>query len=124
MILCCGDALIDMIPTASAAGRPAGAAYLGGGAFDTAVALGRLEVPSALLTGLSTDGFGVMQRPAFDASGVDYRLCVATDRKTTLVFGALSDGLAACSFHDEGSALRMLRAEDVPPLPARASAAS
>jgi fructokinase len=117
MILCCGDALIDMIPTAGAPGRPAWAAYPGGAVFNTALALGRLEVPAGLLTGLSTDGFGAMLRGALEQAGVDCSLSVATDRKTTLAFVTLSDGHATYSFHDEGSALRMLRAAEVPPLP-------
>jgi fructokinase len=117
MILCCGEALIDMIPTARAPGRPAWAAYPGGAVFNTAVALGRLEVPAGLLTGLSTDGFGDMLRAALDVAGADCRLSVTTARKTTLAFVTLSDGHATYSFHDEGSALRMLRAEDIPPLP-------
>ena len=117
MILCCGDALIDMIPAADDDGRPAWAAYPGGAVFNTAVALGRLETPAGLLTGLSSDGFGAMLRAALAAAGVDWGLSVATDRKTTLAFVTLRDGHAAYSFHDEGSALRMLRAEDVPPLP-------
>lgn len=117
MILCCGDALIDMLPVVGAPGHPAWAAYPGGAVFNTAIALGRLEAPAGLLTGLSADGFGAMLRASLEAACVDWRLSVATDRKTTLAFVTLSDGHASYSFHDEGSALRMLRAEDVPPLP-------
>ena len=117
MILCCGDALIDMLPADGSPDHPAWAAYPGGAVFNTAVALGRLEAPAGLLTGLSTDSFGAMLRAALEAAGVDCRLSVATDRKTTLAFVTLSDGNAAYSFHDEASALRMLRNADIPPLP-------
>jgi fructokinase len=118
MILCCGDALIDMIPAAGSPEHPAWAAYPGGAVFNTAIALGRLEAPAGLLTGLSSDGFGALLRGALEAAGVDWRLSARTERKTTLAFVTLSDGQATYSFHDEGSALRMLRADEIPPLPA------
>ncbi len=50
MILCCGEALIDMLPRVSTAGEDAYAPYAGGAIFNTAIALGRLGVPSAFFT--------------------------------------------------------------------------
>jgi fructokinase len=102
MILCCGDALIDMIPTTGASGRPAWAAHPGGAVFNTAVALGRLKASAGLLTGLSTDGFGTMLKTALEIAGVDCALSVSTERKTTPAFVTLSNGQAAHRFHDAG----------------------
>ncbi len=41
MILCCGEALIDMLPSESDARAPAFAAHPGGAVFNTAIALAR-----------------------------------------------------------------------------------
>ena len=45
MILCCGEALIDMLPRQTVAGEASFAPYVGGAVFNTAIALGRLDVP-------------------------------------------------------------------------------
>ena len=46
MILCCGEALIDMLPRTTTQGEPAFAPYVGGAVFNTAIALGRLGAPA------------------------------------------------------------------------------
>jgi len=48
---------------------------------------------------------------------VDTALCPRTDRLTTLALVTLTRGEARYSFYDEGSAGRMLRPEDIAPLP-------
>ena len=55
MILCCGEALIDMLPRTTTLGEDAYAPYAGGAIFNTAIALGRLGVPTGFFTGLSDD---------------------------------------------------------------------
>lgn len=117
MILCCGEALIDMLPSRTAEGRLSFVPYPGGAVFNTAVALGRLGVRAGLLTGLSTDAFGQMLRDALKDDGVNTTFCVLTDRKTSLAFVALDEGQASYSFHDEGSAMRMLGIDEIPALP-------
>jgi len=67
MILCCGEALIDMLPRESTAGEPAFAPYAGGAVFNTAVALGRLRVPVGFFSGLSSDLFGQQLREVLAA---------------------------------------------------------
>lgn len=42
MILCCGEALIDMLPRETTRGENGFAPYAGGAIFNTAIALGRL----------------------------------------------------------------------------------
>lgn len=122
MILCCGEALIDMLPRQTTAGEAAFAPHPGGAVFNTAVALGRLGVPSALLAGVSTDFFGRMLVDALVASGVDATLCIRSARPTTLAFVTLEQGEARYAFHDENTAGRMIRAADLPALPDRVEA--
>ncbi len=117
MILCCGEALIDMLPRESHAGEPAFAPYPGGAVFNTAIALGRLGAPAGFLGGLSRDLFGRMLDDALRAAHVDPSLSPRSDRPTTLAFVTLTGGQAQYAFYDENTALRMLTAEDLPALP-------
>lgn len=117
MILCCGEALIDMLPRESAAGEPAFAPYPGGAVFNTAIALGRLGAATGFLSGLSTDLFGQMLEAALSASKVGTGHAVRSDRPTTLAFVTLTDGQARYAFYDEGTAGRMLTPADMPALP-------
>ena len=116
MIICCGEALIDMLPRQAEGG---GAAFLptpGGAVFNTAIALGRLGAPVGFFTGLSTDLFGTMLQQALAAAGVDFSTAVVRDRPTTLAFVTLEDGQARYAFYDENTAGRMLTAGDLPDL--------
>ena len=122
MIVCAGEALIDMLPRRTEGGEDAFAPYPGGAVFNTAVALGRLGLPTAFLSGLSTDLFGAMLERALAASGVDAALCVRSGRPTTLAFVTLSGGQASYAFYDEGTALRTLAPGDLPSLPEEAAA--
>ena len=74
MIICCGEALIDMLPRESKDGEPAFAPYVGGAVFNTAIALGRLGVPVEFFSGLSSDLFGQQLRDALAASKVGLEL--------------------------------------------------
>ncbi|WP_119388591.1 carbohydrate kinase family protein [Taklimakanibacter lacteus] len=116
-ILCCGEALTDFIPRLTREGAPAFEPKVGGSLFNTAVALGRLDVASAFLGGLSTDFFGDELRKALAASHVDISLSPVTDRYTICAFVKLEEGHARYSFIDEGSACRMLAPADLPSLP-------
>lgn len=116
MILCCGEALIDMIPTPTTAGRDGFVPHAGGAVFNTSIALGRLGVQTGMLTGLSTDMFGQQLSDALRASHVDTSHVIPSDRPTTLAFVHLQDGHATYSFFDENSAGRMLAIEDLPAL--------
>ncbi|WP_153772123.1 carbohydrate kinase [Labrenzia sp. CE80] len=116
MILCCGEALIDMIPEKSASGQTAFVPYPGGAVFNTAIALGRLGVKTGMLTGLSTDLFGAQLEKALAASGVDAEPSIRSDRPTTLAFVQLNEGQATYTFYDENSAGRMLAPSDIPEL--------
>lgn len=114
MILCCGEALIDMIPEATQSGRDGFVPHCGGAVFNTAIALGRLGARTGMLTGLSNDMFGHQLAEALGASRVDTRHVVTSDRPTTLAFVKLVDGHASYTFYDENSAGRMLIPDDMP----------
>lgn len=116
MILCAGEALIDMLPRETAAGEAAFAPYAGGAVFNTAIALGRLGAPAGFFTGLSRDLFGEMLARALAASKVA-SLAHLSDRPTTLAFVTLTDGHAKYAFYDENTAGRMLTPADLPKLP-------
>jgi fructokinase len=117
MILCCGEALIDMIPVTAETGPDTYAPRPGGAVLNTAVALGRLGAPAAMLTGLSTDMFGRRLAAHLAGSHVDTKQVIWSDRATTLAFVELVSGEASYCFYDENSAGRMLTLAEVPPLP-------
>jgi len=117
MILCCGEALIDMLPRRTVEGEEAYAPYVGGAVFNTAIALGRLGVPTGFFSGLSTDLFGQKLSRALEESSVDLSLVRYSSRPTTLAFVHLNNGNASYTFFDENSAGRMLEKSDLPELP-------
>jgi fructokinase len=116
-ILCCGEALIDMLPRTSDRGEAAFAPVNGGAVYNTAIALGRLGARVGFFCGLSRDLFGERLAQGLIASGVDIGLCPRSDRPTTLAFVTLTDGQARYAFYDEGTALRAMTEADLPPLP-------
>ncbi len=118
MILCCGEALIDMLPRTSMEGEPAFAPYAGGAVFNTAIALGRLGAPAGFFSGLSTDMLGQILTDTLTASHVDTGFAARSARPTTVAFVKLVDGQATYAFYDENTAGRMLALTDLPDLPA------
>ena len=116
MIVCCGEALIDMIPMSTECGE--GFIPLSGGSvLNTAVALGRLRVETGMVTGLSSDIFGRQLSQTLEDSHVNTAHVITSNRPTTLAFVQLNDGQASYSFFDENSAGRMLEPKDMPYLP-------
>jgi len=121
MIICAGEALIDMLPRDT----HEGGAFLpvpGGSVFNTAVALGRLGADVGLVSGVSTDMFGEDLVAALRASHVRDDYLIRSDRPTTLAFVKLTEGQAEYAFFDEQSAGRMIRVKDLPTLPRAAKA--
>lgn len=112
MILCAGESLIDMVAQGQVF-RP----LPGGAVYNTAIALGRLGLPTGYLWPLSHDDFGQTLLHRLADAGVDCTLCPRTDRPTTLAFVDLADGEARYRFYDDASAGRMFAPHDLPPLP-------
>ncbi|SPJ31451.1 carbohydrate kinase family protein [Falsiruegeria mediterranea] len=117
MILCCGEALIDMIPELTLQKTEGFVPHCGGAVMNTAVALGRLGVPTGLFTGLSDDMFGQQLVAHLHASNVDLSFAVTSSRPSTLAFVQFVEGQANYSFLDENSAGRMLGLSDLPKVP-------
>lgn len=121
MILCCGEALIDMLPRTTTLGEPAFAPYVGGAVFNTAIALGRLGAPA----GFFRPVVGSVRRPVPRGAGGkqgQLHLCAHLPRPTTLAFVRLTNGQATYTFYDENTAGRMLTTEDLPELGAEIEA--
>ena len=117
MILCAGEALIDMLPRTSTEGERCFAPHAGGAVFNTAIALGRLGTPVGFFSGLSTDMLGEVLIDTLAASHVDASLAARSGRPTTVAFVKLVNGQATYAFYDENTAGRMLAQADLPALP-------
>ena len=120
MIICAGEALIDMIPLADGQNSSALEPISGGAIFNTAIALGRLGAPTAIVTGLSRDLFGRQLAQDLSANGITTDLIVYSDRPTTLAFVELQNGSAFYHFYDENTAGRLLTYADLDHVPDRA----
>lgn len=114
MILCSGEALIDMLPVRTPDGGSGFQPHVGGAVFNTAIALGRLGADVGMLTGLSNDTFGTSLAAALSANKVTTSHVVFADRPTTLAFVELKHGHASYLFYDENSAGRMLTVDETP----------
>jgi fructokinase len=109
MILVGGEALVDLVV---GDGDEVGA-HLGGGPFNCARTLGRLEQPVAYLGRISSDRFGARLREQLEADGVSLAAVVATDDPTTLALAELdADGAASYRFYDDGTSVPGLTVED------------
>ena len=115
MIICCGEALIDFIPTGfDKTYQPCP----GGSILNIAVGLGRMGVPVGFLSRLSTDLFGDMLEKQLTSNHVDLRYCPRVDGQTTLAFVSIDDQGAQepqYAFYAEGAVDRAMTSEDLPP---------
>ncbi|MEV7981056.1 carbohydrate kinase [Streptomyces sp. NPDC086519] len=120
MIVVAGEALIDLVPQgtgALAALQPA----LGGGPYNTAVALGRLGSPTAFCSRASRDAFGEALLDGLRRAGVDVSLVARGPEPTTLAAATIDpQGSASYSFYVEGTADRLFTAPGGLPAATRA----
>lgn len=116
MIVVAGEALIDLVPqgpTGAGAGLPALAPRLGGGPYNTAVALGRLGSPVAFCSRISADAFGDALIDGLRAAGVEVSYVQRGAEPTTLAVASIgADGSAGYSFYVEGTADRLFTAPE------------
>jgi fructokinase len=107
-ILVGGEALFDLVHESPAELR----AYAGGGPYNTARTLGRLERDVHYLGCLSDDGFGGQLRSTLSEDGVRLDTVVDTALPTTLALAELdAAGAATYRFYTEGTAAPSLAPE-------------
>lgn len=120
MIVVAGEALIDLVPRgpgALADLKPA----LGGGPYNTAVALGRLGSPTAFCSRTSDDAFGEALLDGLRRAGVEVSDVQRGPEPTTLAVATVdADGSAAYSFYVDGTADRLFTAPAALPAGTRA----
>ncbi|MEV6763155.1 carbohydrate kinase [Streptomyces sp. NPDC051105] len=110
MIVVAGEALIDLVPQGTGALAPLQPA-LGGGPYNTAVALGRLGSPTAFCSRTSSDGFGEALLDGLRRAGVDVSLVERGPEPTTLAAATIdAQGSASYSFYVDGTADRLFTA--------------
>ena len=115
MIICCGEALIDMVRSPIPGLGEGFLPLPGGSPYNTAVAIGKLGVPVKLLGRFSTDFFGetLIKRLIDNRVGTD--LIIRSSENTTLAFVKLTKGKdPQYVFYTNGAADRSLSLEDLP----------
>jgi fructokinase len=109
VILVGGEALYDLVVQGASddlQGHP------GGGPFNTARTIGRLEQPVVYLGRLSTDRFGHRLEAMLAEDGVDLSSVVRTDQPTTLALAEVDDdGVARYRFYERATAAPGLEVE-------------
>ncbi|MDQ2943722.1 MAG: carbohydrate kinase [Candidatus Dormibacteraeota bacterium] len=111
MILVCGEALIDVLENGDDARRLAA----GGGPFNTARALARLDIPTAFLGHLSTDAYGRELAGLLRSDGVNLDLTTTGPEPTTIAVAKVdNNGLAEYEFLVEGTSAPNLTRVMVP----------
>ncbi|MEU9973089.1 carbohydrate kinase [Streptomyces sp. NPDC051014] len=120
MIVVAGEALIDLVPQGAGALAPLQPA-LGGGPYNTAVALGRLGSPTAFCSRASHDAFGEALLDGLRGAGVDVSLVERGTEPTTLAAATIdAQGSASYSFYVDGTADRLFTAPVALPAATRA----
>ncbi|MDR0403270.1 MAG: carbohydrate kinase [Treponema sp.] len=121
MIICCGEALIDMVPEKNAGGGDLYLPCFGGSPYNTAIAAGRLlgkaggKNRTAFLARLSVDFFGRELVENLERNNVSTELVARSDQTTTLAFVKLENGKEpSYIFYTEGAADRSLDSGDIP----------
>ena len=109
MILVAGEALYDLVVQGDSDdlnGHP------GGGAFNTARTIGRLEQPVAYLGRVSEDRFGQRMVDLLVEDGVDLSAVIRTNDPTTLALAEVDDdGVARYRFYERGTSATGLETE-------------
>jgi fructokinase len=110
VIVVAGEALIDLVPQGTGALahlKPA----LGGGPYNTAVALGRLGSRTAFCSRTSYDAFGEALLDGLRRADVDVSAVQRGTEPTTLAVATIDEnGSAAYSFYVDGTADRLFTA--------------
>jgi fructokinase len=118
MILCTGEAVIDMFLSNSSGGSPVFLPLPGGCAYNTSIAISRLGVSAAFLGRLSTSFFGETQLKRLRENNVKDDFVIRCEQNTILAFIKTEEGKEPqYAFYEEGTADRLLSPEELPALP-------
>jgi fructokinase len=117
VIICCGEALIDMVKRVlEETGETVYVPCLGGSPFNTTVAIARQKVPAGFLGRISTDFLGESLVKHLIANGVSTEYITRSRENTTLGFVEIAQGKEPeYVFYTEGAADRSLQIADLPP---------
>jgi fructokinase len=108
-----GEALVDLVDDDGSVRTVAG-----GGPFNTAIAFGRLDVPSGFLGAISRDAYGLMLAAQLIDAGVDTSLVRWSDAPTPrALVHRPQDGKNEYRFDLSGTSLVDLTPEQLPLLP-------
>ena len=123
MIICCGEALIDMVRVSVPGSGDGFRPLPGGSPYNTAIAIGRLGVPVKFLGNFSKDFFGEILLKRLKDNHVGDEFISRSDLNSTLAFVKLEKKKdPQYIFYTEATADRSLSAADLPPkLPAGTS---
>jgi len=115
VIICAGEAVIDLIQTRIAGTGQAFLPVPGGCAYNTSIAIGRLGVPVSFIGRISTNFFGGMQASRLRENNVDDSLLIRCEQNPVLAFVKTEEGKEPqYAFYDEGTADRSLSPEELP----------
>ena len=114
MILTCGEAVIDMIPTPDGTGQMR--TLTGGAAVNTAIALARLGRPVGFWGGLSSDAHGEMLQDALRREGVDISRAPVLNAPTPVASVRLVNGHPQFELQDADNATSNTNAACLPSL--------
>ena len=106
MLISCGDALIDFVPTKNADGREAVMPAVGGSCLNVAIGIARLGASTGFVGGISNDMFGGMIADHATASNVELAFATRSDHQTTLAFVRIVAGESHYAFYDAETATR------------------
>jgi fructokinase len=110
MILVAGEALYDLVLEDGADDLRG---HAGGGPFNTARTLGRLDRPVAFLGRMSEDRFGERMVRSLADDGVDLGAVIRTNEPTTLALAEVDgDGVARYRFYERGTSATGLLTDD------------
>ncbi|MCV6600292.1 MAG: carbohydrate kinase [Cohaesibacter sp.] len=104
MILCCGEALIDMVPSDPSHKAGLFESHCGGAVFNTAIALGRLGQKTGLFTAVGQDQFGDMLRNKLSNSGASLDYLAISPLPTPLAFAHIRNAHVNYEFYLKGCA--------------------
>ncbi|MDF1717501.1 MAG: carbohydrate kinase [Antarcticimicrobium sp.] len=122
-ILCCGEAVLDMVPAALEGGGTGFRPVPGGGALNCAVALARQGVRAGFVGALSSDPAGARLAAHLQAEGVSLTHAARSDRPCPLALAQPVEGGTRFDLYDNDTAGALYALADLPdPLPDSARA--